>query len=210
VLGRAASFLKDNRIPPEGFVTDFVSYYTIAIVGEALNDYDFNKTGNTEGSGKDYVHYHIPLTGLTGLVSVYAKVFYQAVPPRWVKELFSYSSDDIDAFKSMYNAADRSPVLAAHDSMLNVALPTSVATISSQKLLRVMNSLSSNSVTIENNSLLTIYSVNVYGTGGIRISSSQINSDAYSIPFSLPKQNGIYFLEIKTNEGKYVFKVARQ
>lgn len=210
VLERAASFLKDNRIPPEGFVTDFISYDTIAIIGDALNDYDFNKTGNTEGSGKDYVHYHIPLNGITGLVNVYAKVFYQAVPPRWVQELFSYSSDDIDAFKSMYNAADRSPIIAAHDSMLNVALQTSVANISIQKLLRVINSLSSNSITIENNSNLTIYSVDVYGTGGTSISSSKINSDASSIPVSLPNQNGIYFLELRTNEGRYIFKVAKQ
>ena len=63
VIERADHSLKDNRIPPEGFVTTFSSYDTIKIVGDALNDPDFNKNGNNEGSGRDEVHYHIPLSG---------------------------------------------------------------------------------------------------------------------------------------------------
>src|SRR5207249_9275614 len=43
LLERADTFLKDNRIPPQGFVSTFPSYDTTKIVGDALNDPDFNK-----------------------------------------------------------------------------------------------------------------------------------------------------------------------
>jgi hypothetical protein len=46
--------LKDNRIPPEGSFR-FCPYDTIKIVGDALNDPDFNKNGNNEGTGRDDV-----------------------------------------------------------------------------------------------------------------------------------------------------------
>jgi hypothetical protein len=209
VLERADTFLKDNRIPPEGFVSTFPSYDTTKIVGDALNDPDFNKNGNNEGTGRDYVHYHIPLNGITGPVNVYAKVYYQSVPPKWVNEMFGYSSAEIDTFKGMYTASDQSPIMAAHDSLMNIVLPTSVANFSVEKSLSIFNSLSSDAVMIENKSKLMIYDVRFLESNGTIHSYLSINSDAQNILLHLPQKAGIYFMEIKTNKGNYVFKVIK-
>jgi hypothetical protein len=107
ILERADHFLKDNRIPPEGFLTTHPSYDTVKIEGEAVNDPNFNKLNGSEGSGRDYVYYHVPLNGVSGVATAYARIFYQAVPPRWLEEMFTMSSPEIDAFKNMYQAADR-------------------------------------------------------------------------------------------------------
>ena len=38
ILERAATALKDNRIPPAGFTSTYASYNTVAIVGDASTD----------------------------------------------------------------------------------------------------------------------------------------------------------------------------
>ncbi|HYV91912.1 MAG TPA: T9SS type A sorting domain-containing protein [Chitinophagales bacterium] len=209
VLERADTFLKDNRIPPDGFVSTFPSYDTTKIVGDALNDPDFNKAGINEGTGRDIVHYHIPLSGITGPVNVYAKVFYQSVPPRWVKEMFTYSSAEIDTFKSMYYAADQTPIMVAHDSIPDIVLPTGISNFTSEKSLRILNSLTSHSVMIENKGKLMIYAVKVFESNGTLRYNLSINSEASAVPLQLPQKTGIYLIEIKTNEGNFVFKVVR-
>ena len=112
VLERAASHLKDNRLAPEGFSTTHFAYDTTQIVGVPASDIDFNRDDlGVEGSGSDIVHYHVPLNGYTGLVSVEARVWYQSAPPRWMQEMFAYNSAEIDSFRTMYEEADGSPVL---------------------------------------------------------------------------------------------------
>jgi len=113
VLERAKSHLKDNRLTPVGFTTAHYSYDTTEIVGEALTDPDFNKVGMVEGSGADVVHFHIPLYGYSGDLNVSARVYYQSVPRKWLDEMFSYSSLEIDTFQTMYNNADHTPALVA-------------------------------------------------------------------------------------------------
>jgi len=111
VLERAASHLKDNRIPPVGFTTSHFSYDTTQIVGLALNDENFNYENNTEGSGSDKLFYNIPISGSQQQIEIKANVYYQTVNDKWLEEMFSYSSVEIDRFKNMYENADKNPVL---------------------------------------------------------------------------------------------------
>ncbi len=111
VLERAFYPLKDNRLPPKGFTTTDPAYDTTQIAGQALMDIDFNKENNEEGTGSDVVHFHIPLNGYYEFLEITAKVFYQSTPPKWMKEMFDESTPEIDAFKEMFDATDRSPVL---------------------------------------------------------------------------------------------------
>ncbi len=117
VLTQAASPLKDNRIPPEGFLTTHFSYDTTTIAGEALTDPDFNRQGGIEGSGTDGLTYRIGLDGYRGPAKVYTRVWYQSVPKTWLEEMFSYSSLEINQFKSMFEAADQSHELVVEDSL---------------------------------------------------------------------------------------------
>jgi|GEM_PF-126537 len=113
VLERAYQHLKDNRLPPAGFKMSHQSYDTTRIVGNAATDPDFNKIENTEGSGMDKIHYHIPLNNYYGNVFISARVLYQTVNDKWLNEMFSFSSEAIDTFKSYYDDADKSPVIVA-------------------------------------------------------------------------------------------------
>ncbi|MFI5136098.1 MAG: T9SS type A sorting domain-containing protein, partial [Chitinophagales bacterium] len=209
VLLRADTVLKDNRIPPEGFVTDYYDYDTIKIVGEAENDPDFNKNGNTEGTGRDEVHYHIPINGAASPLNVYARVFYQSVPPRWVQNMFTFDSAPIDTFKNMFDAADRKPLMIAADSLLEIAVPTSVMNISSENSLRLLHSLSTGSITLQNEKRLMIYDVTILGANGEVVSEIRFNSNSEMIDAALPKQTGIYLIRVKTNAGNFVFKAVR-
>ncbi len=117
-LLRAVTPLKDNRLVPIGFSTSHPSYDTTVIAGDALTDPDFNHDAlGLEGNGGDIIHYHIPTNGYDGPLQVKARVWFQQVPPRWNREMFNHSGARIDAFRSMYDAADNTPDLVAADSM---------------------------------------------------------------------------------------------
>ena len=102
VLLHADRYLKDNRIPPEGFTEsgpDFVA--ATATAGAARDDGDFNQDGDGAGTGTDVVHYRIPLTqGGTGL-TVRAELLYQAVRPAFVAGLHS-ETEPVETFRAMY------------------------------------------------------------------------------------------------------------
>jgi hypothetical protein len=106
VLERASTALKDNRIPPAGFSMTHASYDTTKIAGSALNDPDFNFGPGGEGSGKDIVHYHVPLAGYNGLVKVHVRMLYQTVAPYWFADMFTRQAPEIDNWKSMYLGSD--------------------------------------------------------------------------------------------------------
>ncbi len=112
VLERAKLPLKDNRLPPLGFTTTHPSYDTTLIAGVPLTDLDFNFDDmGVEGSGTDVVRYHVAMGGYDGLIRVRARVWYQSAPPRWMEEMFTYSTPEIDAFQTMFEQADNTPVL---------------------------------------------------------------------------------------------------
>ena len=102
ILLHAGSYLKDNRIPPEGFTNsqaDSIEPQTRPVGVD--NDPDFNTANSQEGSGSDTVHYRIPLGTPNGPYSVEARLLYQAVSPSFVDGLHS-SGGRVSAFKQMY------------------------------------------------------------------------------------------------------------
>lgn len=119
LLERAAILLKDNRIVPRGFFQNHVAYDTVRIGPMAELDLDFNHernedgTNGEEGSGTDRLIYRI--SDVSGATSVEAtvKAHYVAVPARWVSGMFEYAdqSEAIASFESMFNSADRTPVV---------------------------------------------------------------------------------------------------
>ena len=96
----ADSYLKDNRIPPQGFASSTVVGAT-GIVGVSSEDTDFNQDSDGEGSGSDSVHYLVPLAGATGPFTVEARLLYKAIKPAFVKKL-SATSGRVLRFKQMY------------------------------------------------------------------------------------------------------------
>ncbi len=113
VLTRADVALKDNRIPPRGFRTNHAVYDTTRISGNALTDSDFNRGEAGEGTGSDVVYYHIPTHGNARELSITATVYYQSIPPKWMAEMFGETTPEIEKFRRMFNAADKTPTLVA-------------------------------------------------------------------------------------------------
>ncbi|MBK6482583.1 MAG: T9SS type A sorting domain-containing protein [Chitinophagaceae bacterium] len=209
VLERADQMLKDNRLPPEGFVSTHPVYDTVQIVGDALTDPDFNKNAFSEGTGVDFVHYHIPVSSYSGILSVSAAVYYQTVPPGYLEEMFAYSSAAIDTFRNMYFEADRTPVLMASTQLLTPVI-NAMPQIAVSHQLNIHNTLNQSGVVlVDNKSKLLIYSVAIYSSDGALMSGITINKNSNSIPVQLPEQKGMYLLEFTTMEGRFVFKVLR-
>ncbi len=120
VLERAKTALKDNRLVPLGFTTGHISYDTTLIAGVPDTDIDFNKySGGEQGSGTDIVRYNVAMGGYLGAITVRAKVWYQSAPPRWMEEMFAFSTPEIDLFRDMYEAADGTPVLIREVEMVD-------------------------------------------------------------------------------------------
>jgi len=105
-LLRASGFLKDNRLPPRGFVSDFESYEDMAIMGRAIDDPNFNRNGDEEGTGSDVVHYRIPAAS-----SVEVELCYQSVMPRFIEHLLQFETEEVELFDEMYDEQDKDPVV---------------------------------------------------------------------------------------------------
>jgi len=206
VLERAAILLKDNRIPPTGFTTTSPVYDTVQISNDALADGDFNKVGSIEGSGTDWVHFAVPLAAAVGNISVKSKVFYQSLPPKWVADMFTYSTPEINTFETMYNSADQKPILIASDSIINVLLPTGVNTYSSKEEVKAWPTISMDGKVFISAAYGTlIKSIEVFDSNGKLQSQLQNTSFQSTISLYLPESSGIYYIKIYSGT-KIVFK----
>lgn len=206
VLERAAHLLKDNRIPPLGFTTMHNAYDTTKISSDALADDDFNKINTVQGSGVDRVHYTISLAAATGSVNFYARVFYQAVPPKWVDEMFTFSSAEIDSFQNMFNAADQTPFLVASDSILNITLGTSAYNTVKGDITLTPTATTDGKVVIKSINGGTINRVEVYASNGKKVSELNTGISATSLSMVLPKAAGVYYFKITARGVKNYYK----
>ena len=108
-LLRGAGYIKDNRIPPEGFTTTGAHYDTTTIIGAAAADPNFNRSGSTEGTGTDTVVYKIGGLNSAGSYHAEVQLLYQTLEPRFVEDLFQYNTPEVQAFQNYYQNADKSP-----------------------------------------------------------------------------------------------------
>jgi hypothetical protein len=208
VLERGFVHLKDNRIPPAGFTTQHAVYDTVKIVGDALNDDDFNKINTLEGSGQDIIHYHLPLNGYSGDLTVYAHVYYQTLPPGFLTEMQTYSSAAIDTFLSMYANANKQPVLVAADTLFNLNIPVNTGQIAAEQGISISpNPTSDGNIRIRN--LPSAARIDVYNAAGQRF-NCQIIRSAATLQMKLPDIAGVYYLVITNGSEKLLKKVIRK
>jgi hypothetical protein len=210
ILERASVVLKDNRIPPAGFSTSSSVYDTTVVSADALADNDFNMNGSTEGSGTDYVHVHAPVSGHSGALKIIAKMYYQAVPPKWVDQLFAMSAPEIDKFKAMYQSADQQPFLMVSDSLTNVNLTTGITGYALTDDIKIWPTL-----TIDGNVNISagygdlIREVDVYTSDGkhpVHLTNTGYQTD---LKIELPSIPGVYYFRIRTASKTYFKKVVK-
>ncbi|MFN5831365.1 MAG: T9SS type A sorting domain-containing protein, partial [Bacteroidota bacterium] len=211
VLERGAFSLKDNRLTPTGFSTQHPSYDTVQISADALADPDFNKISGIEGSGTDEVHFHVPVAGINGSINATAKIIYQTLPPKFVQEMFSLSSAPIDDFKNMFNAADKTPVIANADSLMNLQLITYTASQLNQRDdIRVFPTLTVDGrVSVNAYGKIEIKQIDVFDANGKYVIGKISSQNTKSETLNLTGNEGIYFIRIKTNKKEFYKKVIK-
>ncbi len=109
-LLRAAEYIKDNRLPPHGFLNTHPSYDSTKIVGSANDDTNFNKLGIDQGSGGDSLTYLIP-TQNNSEYRITVEVCYQTVKTELVDHIRPIENNDISRFVSMYDALPNIPFI---------------------------------------------------------------------------------------------------
>jgi hypothetical protein len=109
-LLRAYEYIKDNRLPPQGFSTTHPSYDTTKIVGNAVGDPNFNRIGMVQGTGGDSVTYLIPALPNTEY-RITAEVCYQTIKTELVDHIRPINNLDINRFVSMYDALPNIPFI---------------------------------------------------------------------------------------------------
>ncbi len=201
VLERANFQLKDNRIPPKGFKTDHYAYDTVKIVGNAIFDTDFNKNIGSEGTGMDHLKYHIFKYG-TDRISVYAKVHYQSLPPKWLYPMFAYNTDPINTFKAMYESMPAETIVIAEDSIIGIDInPVGIVEQKTNEFSIFPNPVvSGQSFSI--NSSEKIENIILFDVAGKVLLNENKLRDRYYVT-----SPGVYFAVISRNNKKYTKKI---
>lgn len=112
-LLRAATYLKDNRLPPVGFGAAAMDDDTIGVRGDARSDPTFNHVAGTPGSGSDEIRYEIAVDPAAGPFTLDISLLYQSVSPAFMHEATEGDDPAMVRMRTMHEAADRRPALVA-------------------------------------------------------------------------------------------------
>lgn len=104
-LIRAATYVKDNRLLPQGFDKG-AAPEDVAVYGEAAEDENFV-------GGSDLVTYRVPVAGASGPFSVKLVLLYQPISYGFVVDLLADETDLTLRFGGYYETADKMPSLVA-------------------------------------------------------------------------------------------------
>ena len=204
-LLRGASYIKDNRLPPEGFTSNGPYYDSTRVEGLALQDPNFNGGSNNEGSGIDTITYRLSNLAGSNVYAVNIKMLYQTTTPRFIEDLFQYNTPEVNTFKTYYDAADKSPVLI--DSLQLVISVTGVenefsGSIDSYNLFDAFpnpfNSSTIISYQIPKTGFVTLNIYNAVGKEVVTLLNKTIQSGNHKILFDAAElPSGIYFYRLE-------------
>lgn len=204
VLERAHHMIKDNRLVPTGFSTTHAAYDTTMVVGAAAFDSNFNAINGLEGSGTDDVHYHIPLQGVSGNVTVTARFWYQSLPPKWNEEMFAMDHPLINSFEEMYWQEGPDPV-----EMASYTVNSTITNVREKaRLFTVSPNPTSNGFVMVNAGNDAIQTIKVYSLDGKLVET--LNPSASRAQVRLPLIAGTYLLDVQTSRGRKVERVIRR
>jgi hypothetical protein len=99
-LLRGATYAKDNRLLPLGWIRDHAD-------GPATRPYGIGEDDDFVG-GSDTLVYEFPISS-PGKYTVNAKLLFQVITPRHANELFRFQTPEVKRFETMFNKANRKP-----------------------------------------------------------------------------------------------------
>jgi hypothetical protein len=104
-LLRAAAYVKDNRLLPQGFDMQNVTFDT-QVFGEAAQDADF-------AAGGDQVALQIDLGSATGPFTVQVELLYKSIGYRWAQNLMLEETPEAVDFTEYFVSVPNLPLLVA-------------------------------------------------------------------------------------------------
>ncbi len=212
ILERGYQTIKDNRLVPKGFSSDHFTYDTVAVVGMAVEDSNYNlNTDGSEGSGADKIIFGIKMGTFTGSVKAYAKVHYQTLSPRWINPLFEDAQlPEIQHFKSMYETSDLQPIVISSDSIdvANIKLVSGVFNSLKTKQANVFPNPILSGFTVQVDPELDILDMRCYNTDGLEIPYKKVGRNGLEL---LSDYKGLVLIYIKVENGdRYLSKLIIQ
>jgi hypothetical protein len=110
-LLRAATYLKDNRLPPRGYLQSGKMASYTGIKGKAVEDDNFNGGEKREGSGADSVTYFIEAVDAHYPLTIRGRLLYQSSNPRFLANLFEDDLPAVERFEQFYAESPNTPVV---------------------------------------------------------------------------------------------------
>jgi hypothetical protein len=160
-----------------------------------------------EGSGIDFVQFKVPVAGITGSIQVKAKMYYQSVPPKWLDEMFTFNSAEIDTFRNMYTGADKSPVLVGSDSITEVLTSISSATAMDLKVFPTLTQDGLIFIELPNHD--NIIRIEAVDASGKKFILRSMGENGKKTKYQLPSASGLYFIRVETKLGSKTVRVLR-
>jgi len=130
-------------------------------------------------------------------LEITATIYYQSVPAKGLEEMFSETSPEIDLFKTMYQNADRSPVLVKEATLEVEEILSGVNDQQAvAKFVKVIR-LSGNEVLVRSTAR---HDVALFDLNGKQLKAWKGKLGDYKI--ELPKEKGMYLLRFMNGEGE--------
>ena len=107
----------------------------------------------------------------------------------------AYSSTEINLFKGLYNSADHTPVIVAEASINN---PTTIEEIK-KPVISIYPNPTNDKINIKG--LSEVQTIKFFALNGELIKNIPWNGNSFQ-RISLPKEKGIYLIEIRTQNQK--------
>ncbi len=117
-LLRAAGYLKDNRLVPDGYSGTGPMVEHTKVTGKAAADENFNREAGKEGSGTDRVRYELGVDSGDLPLEITGRLLYQTIPPRFINDLIADETPASRRLAGMYAKMNRDPVVLASGSQV--------------------------------------------------------------------------------------------
>jgi hypothetical protein len=112
----------------------------------------------------------------------------------------------------MFNAADKTPVIANADSLMNLQLVTyNGAQLNKKDDIKVFPSITSDGrINVNAYGSLDIKQTDVYNTNGKLVLSKTVSGNSKTETLLLPETSGVYLIRIRSSKGDFYRKVIKQ
>ena len=147
----------------------------------------------------------MPFGKYQGEIHVSVKMFYQALPPKWMAPMFDESTPEIEVFREMYMNADLSPVLMNSQFLDNIFVsPVSNEEVEQARFKVFPNPTYNGQLFIQQEGASNVNTVKIYDQSGKLL---QVIKDRSINELELPSQKGLYILEFISEKDIFRKKV---